>query len=52
MLKTELETRQSKLENLIAIEKSKTAVMLDKDHIKSFYTPALALEPIFLHPNI
>ena len=44
----ELETRQSELEKQIAIEKSKTAVMLDKDQIKEFYTQALALEPKLL----
>lgn len=44
----ELETRQTELEKQIAIEKSKTAVMLDKDQIKEFYTQALALEPKLL----
>ena len=44
----ELETRQSELEKQIAIEKSKTAVMLDKDQIKAFYIQALALEPKLL----
>lgn len=44
----ELETRQSELEKQIAIEKSKTAVMLNKDQIKEFYTQALALEPKLL----
>lgn len=44
----ELETRQSELEKQIAVEKSKTAVMLDKDQIKEFYTQALALEPKLL----
>lgn len=44
----ELETRQAELERQILIEKSKTAVMLNKDQIKEFYTQALALEPKLL----
>ncbi len=44
----ELETRKSELEKQIAIEKSKTVAMLDKDQIKAFYIEALRLEPKFL----
>ena len=44
----ELKTRQSELEKQIAVEKSKTAVMLDKDQIKAFYLQALQLEPKLL----
>lgn len=44
----ELENRLNELEKQIAIEKSKTAVMLNKDQIKEFYTQALALEPKLL----
>lgn len=44
----ELETRQSELEKQIAIEKSKTAVLLTETQIREFYVQALKLEPKLL----
>lgn len=44
----ELEARQSELEKQIAIEKSKTAVLLTETQIREFYVQALKLEPKLL----
>ena len=44
----ELEQRQEELQKLIALEKSKTPVLLTADDIRNYYVQALRLEPKLL----
>lgn len=44
----ELELRQEELQKLIALEKSKTPVLLTADDIRNYYFQALRLEPKLL----
>ena len=44
----ELEERQEELQKLIALEKSKTPVLLTADDIRNYYVQALRLEPKLL----